>query len=380
MADRFWSSEEYDERAHDLYNDGDYDGALETLKEGLALYPSTVELYVGLGHARLAREEFAWARTAFERALVLDPGHEDAMVGLGEVVLRLGHHGEGVELFRRVEGLGYHDDVELMLTMGRALYRESLYAQARKVFSRLSAARPDCAEAVAAAGYSIHRMGDEVDACRHLRRALRIDPDLHEARTYLGYLLYDRGDWDGALREFERVPPSEQWDSLAVWRVMELKRAVGGLTEDDVSLTPWHDRLSHLEELEWDPVEQLLAEIEARVARAGAWNARDRNQLELVGSAEAESRQAPMLHVRLPGGQVLRGSSDDVVRQFRDHLGFSHEALMAFMKRMAERWHEQYGIEVRSSNPEGFLRSASEGGLLQLFDAPQDEPRGGRAS
>jgi hypothetical protein len=42
---------------------------------------------------------------------------------------------------------------------------------------------------------------------------------------------------------------------------------------------------------------------------------------------------------------------------------------------MAERWHEQYGIEVPFSNPEGFLRSAAECGLLQFVDRSGDEPR-----
>src|SRR5690606_18747211 len=85
MATPFLSSEEYDERAHELYNDGDFDAALETLKEGLLLYPASVELYGGLGYTRLAREEFAWAREAFEKSLVLDPYIADALIGLGEV-------------------------------------------------------------------------------------------------------------------------------------------------------------------------------------------------------------------------------------------------------------------------------------------------------
>jgi hypothetical protein len=37
MATPFLSSEEYDERAHRLYDHGDYDAALETLREGLSL-------------------------------------------------------------------------------------------------------------------------------------------------------------------------------------------------------------------------------------------------------------------------------------------------------------------------------------------------------
>jgi tetratricopeptide (TPR) repeat protein len=226
MDDRFLSSEEYDERAHRLYNDGDYDGALEMLKEGLSLYPNAVELYVGLGYARLAREEYAWARQAFDRGLVLDPEHEDAMVGLGETLLRFGESERAIQLFRAVESMGYEDDVELMLTMGRALYREGLYSEARDIFARSAAASPESAEAAAALGYALHRLNDEVGAARQIRRALRLDPDLHEARIYLGHLLYDRGDWGAALRELERVPPPEHWDPLAVWRLVELKRAL----------------------------------------------------------------------------------------------------------------------------------------------------------
>ena len=81
MPTPFLSSEEYDERAHALYNEGQYDEALNVLREGLTLYPQAVELHVGIGYARLAREEFAWARKSFEESLILDPEHEDALAG-----------------------------------------------------------------------------------------------------------------------------------------------------------------------------------------------------------------------------------------------------------------------------------------------------------
>src|SRR5213596_1384966 len=90
MSDPFLSSDEYDERAHQLYNEGQYDEAIDTLREGLGLYPHAVELLVGMGYARLAREEFAWARHAFEEARGLDPDHEDTLAGLGEVLLKFG--------------------------------------------------------------------------------------------------------------------------------------------------------------------------------------------------------------------------------------------------------------------------------------------------
>src|SRR3712207_4328969 len=115
MPTRFLSSEESDERAHQLYNEGQYDEALDVLREGLALYPHAVELLIGVGYARLAREEYAWARGSFETALVLDPDHEDGLAGLGETTLWLGQEELAVRTFRRVLELGYSDDIDLML-------------------------------------------------------------------------------------------------------------------------------------------------------------------------------------------------------------------------------------------------------------------------
>jgi len=71
------------------------------LREGLSLYPSAVELHVGMGYARLAREEYAWARRAFEEALILDAEHEDALAGLGETLMKFGQQDAALRLFRR---------------------------------------------------------------------------------------------------------------------------------------------------------------------------------------------------------------------------------------------------------------------------------------
>jgi Flp pilus assembly protein TadD len=368
MPDRFWSSDEYDERAHLLYNEGDYDGALETLKEGLALYPTAVELYVGMGYARLAREEYAWARRAFERALLLDAAHEDAMVGLGEVLLRLGHRSEALRHFDAVRKAGYEDDVELMLTMGRALYREGLFARALDVFTRLAALRPDSAEALASVGYALHRMGDDVGASRHLRRALRMNPSLHEARTYLGHLLYDRGNWEGALREFERVPPAEHWDPLAVWRMIELKRSIFRVGEEDPRIVAWQRRLDELETADSDPVDELLAEVEARFGGGSQWPLRDENQLELFHRGDdARGGRGSRIRIRTEEGELLSGSWQEIIRQIRDSAGFSHESLAQFMRRLAERWHEEYGVDVPLTNAESFLRGATRAGIYRLI-------------
>ena len=247
MPPRFLSSEEYDEQAHRLYNEGDYDGALELLKEAVTFYPESVDLYVGLGYARVAREEFAWARRAFERALLIDSRHEDALVGLGETLLRLGEHDRAQRLFHQVSKSGFGDDVELLLTMGRALYREGLYAMSRDYFAKAASVRPESADAAASLGYALHRLGNEVAAGRQLRRSLRLNPDFYEARVYLGHILYERGEWEATLREFERVPPGAALGSTGSMADHRAQTGLGGVGRrvtrprplEDASSTSW---------------------------------------------------------------------------------------------------------------------------------------------
>jgi tetratricopeptide (TPR) repeat protein len=350
MPAPFLSSEEYDERAHRQYDSGDYDAALETLKEGLQLYPSSVDLHVGMGYTRLAREEFILAKQAFEQGLVLDPEHDDGLVGLGEVLLRFGRRTEAVKLFEHARRLGCEEDLDLLLSMGRALYRERMYEEAREVFAEAIATSATSAEAEAALGYTLHRLGEEVAARRHLRRALHLDAGLHEARIYLGHLLYDRGEWRRSLEQFEGVPIEEHFDTLAIWRVLELKRSIHGAELGGSRLSPWERRLEELEE-DVDPIDALLAEIES-----GSFD----------GVVEVGVEEGVAHRVQTPEGHVYVGSWREILRQLRDARGDGAETIAQFMRREAEKERARTGIHIPATDPEAFLRASARAGLLRI--------------
>lgn len=356
MATPFLSSEEYDERAHRYYDDGNYEAALDTLKEALRLYPHSVELYVGLGYTRLAREEFVWARHAFERALVLDPEHDDGMVGMGESLLRFGQAEEALRLFGHVRASGCGEDLELLLTMGRALYRERLYTEARDVFEEAVELHPNSAEAAAAYGYVLHRLDEETAARRQLRRSLHLDTEYHEARIYLGHLLYDRGDWVGAAREFERVPPTEHWDTLALWRLVELKRALEGLEPGASALAVWERRLEEVEGTP-DPVEELLAEIEA-----GALPAGESGVNPTVVRRESEGS---VHRVHLPDGGVVVGTWADIVEGIR-RARAPAETVAQFMRRTADEAQARAGVKVTAEDARSFVLAGARAGFWQI--------------
>jgi len=367
MGTSFLSSEEFDERAHRLYESGDYDEALEILREGLRHHPDSALLHVGMGYVRIAREEYAWARKAFEEGLRADEEYEDAWVGLGETLLKFGQVDSALGCFARVDDLGLADDLELGLTMGRALYREGLFADARVRFSSLAAKHLDNSEVAAARGYTLHALGDDLGARRELRRALRLDPQLHEARIYLAHLFHDRGDTRGALRELERVPPAEHWDTLSLWRYVELKCALEGMTQDDARLDPWRQRLIELE-IEPDEVDHLLAEVEAQFE-----SAEDAPPvLELAPQIDMILRMlnttgvpAEQHRVRTSEGSVFEGTWEEIVERMRDESDPSMP-VSTFMRRTSRRILESIGRDLPYDSPEAFVRGGARLGLLRI--------------
>jgi Tfp pilus assembly protein PilF len=353
MPTPFLSSEEYDERAHQLYNEGQYDDALSVLREGLALYPNAVELHVGIGYARLAREEFAWARRSFEDALVLDPEHEDALAGLGETLLKFGQQPAALKSYRRILELGYRDDIELMLQVGRALFREGLIDDAREFFDIAVQQVPDSAEAAACVGYAQHRVGEDDKAVATLRRALQLDSDHSEARIYLGNILYDRGEYEAALYHLDRTAPDDHWDELGIWRLVELKKSVYRLADDDPELRPWDARLAELAG-DTDDIDEMLSEIEQRAADEAQNEARQ--QLELFGAllTDLASKRDTDSHEVVCDGREYVGTWDEIVAEMRDAASSpARRSIAEYMITEAQRGLSMTGMHIPTGGAGG---------------------------
>ena len=376
MSSQFLSSEEYDERAHQLYNEGRYDEAIEILQEGLAIYPNAVELHVGIGYAQLAREEFAWARAAFEHALTLEPEHEDGLAGLGEVLLRLGQDEPALRCFRRTLELGYTDDVDLMLQIGRSLFREGstrerpdFFEASQEFFDAAVKQAPESAEAIACVGYARHRLADDDGAISALRRALQLDGEHAEARIYLANILYDRNDHQTALYHFERTGPEDHWDELGLWRIIELKRSLYKLEENDPELKAWDDRLTELG-AGLDDIDEMLMELDAASGAETAPQAESaRGQLELFGSllSTLADKQSAIDHHQVEvAGSKYQGSWEEIVRRMRDAIGVPSNSMHEFMNEVATHGYRQTGVQIPTDSAEKFIKASATAGLLRI--------------
>lgn len=371
MSERFLSSDEYDEQAHQLYNEGRYDDALDVLKEGAGVYPQAAELQVGMAYAYLAREEYAWARRHFEGALALDVDHEDALAGYGEVLLKLGDAQGALVAYERIVELGFQDDHELMLQLGRALFRQGLIGHAHRFFGYVVSSHPDSAEAAACVGYAAHRMGRDAIALYWMRRALELDPHYSEARVYLANILYDRGETEACLHHLERTQPEEHYDELGLWRYLELKRGLYRLPDDDPELKPWIDRFAEIAG-NIDPIDALLAEVEAQQPDG---TTRDPTQLELFSAmvADLPGMEKRRSHggshlVATLSGHLFNGSWDEILLQMRDaDIEWAGASLREFMAGLAKQGQTETGVVIPVTDAEAFIRGSAEAGVLRII-------------
>lgn len=367
MSDPFLSSEEFADEAHQLYNQGLYDDAIELLRRGIDVYPFAAELHVGVAYAQFAREQFAWARRSFERVLELDPEHEDALVGFGETLLKFGEHVRALECFEKMLVLGYREDHDLVLQAGRALFREGAVDAARRFFAVAAQAHPDSSEAEACRGYAEHRLGDERAAIRSLRHALELDETHVEARIYLGNLLYDRGEFEAALFHFERTSPDDHVDELAVWRLIELKKSIYNVSPKDTEIGPWAERLVGLAS-GGDAIDLLLDEIEATQPDG---TVRDPLQLELFSTLlmelEGMHRTSTSHRITTRSGISYVGTWEEIVLLMqRDDPQLAGLSTVGYMEQVARRNVAETGVMIPSNDAEAFVLGSAAAGLLRI--------------
>jgi hypothetical protein len=198
---------------------------------------------------------------------------------------------------------------------------------------------------------------------------LQLDGDHSEARNYLANILYDRNDQQTALYHFERTTPEDHWDELGLWRIIELKRALYKLEEDDPELKPWDDRLTELG-AGVDDIDEMLMELDAESGAESAPEAESaRGQLELFGTlltTLADKKDVPDHHQVEVAGSKYHGSWEEIVRRMRDAIGVPSNSMHEFMSELATHGYQQTGVHIPTDTAESFIKASATAGLLRI--------------
>jgi len=140
----------------------------------------------------------------FEEALGSTPEHEDALAGLGEVLLKFGERTAALACFDRILALGFATITTSCAGRPRAVPRGRARSGAALLRDR-GRAHPDSAEAAASIGYATHRLADRAGRVVAAARPRARSRPRRRPRV-LANLLYDRGEYEA--RSFTWSAPS----------------------------------------------------------------------------------------------------------------------------------------------------------------------------
>jgi tetratricopeptide (TPR) repeat protein len=230
-------------QAHELYLEGDLDGAIAQYSEAAALDPTDPTPYVWWSHLLTLRQRTAeavdkareavgvapdsaealsalcmaldWdaegdqavlqeALSACLSAADLNPGYAEAHAFLAEVYADLGNKGQAVELARLAVSL---DDSSIFAhrDLGYALEKQRKYREAVVEYERASQLHPRLAQPYIDLGRIHMTYNRYQDALSAYEKATVVDPNSAHAFDQLGWAYYNTGDHRRAAVVFQKA-------------------------------------------------------------------------------------------------------------------------------------------------------------------------------
>jgi len=180
-------------RAAERLRVGDPAGALEALREGLALAPDHALLHAVLARVLLQLRRRHAAREEAGIAIGLEPTLPAAHLAMGLAHLAFRDLGKAEAALREAVALDPGDD-GCHAALGRALLAARRREEAEAAFRQAAALDPSDASHVAAIGEVALARGRRAEARAHARAALELEPESPDALVLMGEVLLADGE------------------------------------------------------------------------------------------------------------------------------------------------------------------------------------------
>jgi len=210
-AKREAEAEAHCNRASSLFDDTQWDEAIDEYRKAIRLNPGLAEAHSKLGSALLKQFAPSDAVVAFREAFRLNPDDQEALKNIQLAVILQNKPGELIAEWRRAIRIN-PNSAFARSALGRALRDQGKLNEAIVEFRALTRINPDSAFAHHDLGCALRDQGELEEAITELRAATRLAPDFADAHYHLGIALDGQGnmrDAEVAFRKALRLEPDE---------------------------------------------------------------------------------------------------------------------------------------------------------------------------
>ena len=163
------------------------------------------------GRDLLSKNQIDWARSAFSRAVDLDPQNADAHAGLGEIAVQRKDHAAAVEHFRsavKYDPGSYNYAITLADFLRNGLGEfgdENAINSTMRAYDYAHHLQPDRIEPLVAMAMCQRLLGEYDVAMKSIQEALRINPSSGAAHNEKASIYQARAEYRNALAEYHQA-------------------------------------------------------------------------------------------------------------------------------------------------------------------------------
>ena len=166
----------------------DYQNAFDALKQAVKLAPTSAEVHNWMGAFLMGRGNLPDAITELRKAVSLDPRYARAHTNLGSALAKSGDLAAAVAEFRKTLALD-PNSWEAHLNLALALRENGDAASALAHLRRVVQAQPKNPTIQCELGQTLRQNGDLAASVAAFDRALELEPEMREAYYVLGFTL-----------------------------------------------------------------------------------------------------------------------------------------------------------------------------------------------
>ncbi len=208
-----------------LYQDGDYNGAVKEFRRAIALSPASedaVNAYDFLATAYLQLDKTHEALNAYQSAVRLAPGRDELHVKCGNILLEEKRFDEALKEYKTAVRWNPHSK-ENLYCLGQAYLAMGELMDAEAIFQKITELSPRDREGFYGLGQTFYRAGQYEKAIDQFKKVLAIDEGFAYAYLDLGYVYADLGHMNEAFAQVnileEKDPSLAETLSRYIYRV-----------------------------------------------------------------------------------------------------------------------------------------------------------------
>lgn len=181
---------------------GQYDKAIEALKEAIKIKPDNTDIYKLLGSAYGNLKQYEKSLESYKDALKLKPDDAGIYMNLGFAYRDLKQYDKAVEAFKEALKLK-PDDANIYGSLGLAYKKLTLYQEAIEAFKSAIRIKPEYTNAYKDLWSVYHKLDHDDKAIEYLNETIMQHPDIAEPRYWLGVSSYINGKLEDAINHLE---------------------------------------------------------------------------------------------------------------------------------------------------------------------------------